>query len=306
MNRIVPYLLLPLIAAAVALFALVYFALENLMRPAWPQATTIAWYAAFVVIVAGVMLAMRQIETGRRWVLAGALALILAAGFLPQVVDVFAVQEQIAEDQAAGADIEMTFQSQLMDWRDAVAEHTDAGTAWTAEEAMPFLDFAASSDLSWHSLPDHTPEAYALVNEALAASVLDPDALVTPPVPDSPPATLTLAWYDARIRPGSPNRIERRPWEVLQLLVAGGADLASDDAAELRADLAKTVVPVGDRFLSLTWGADEPDPASALDAATDLATGALGEPSGPVEPSASTPALAPTPEPGPTPTPLAP
>jgi hypothetical protein len=253
-GRILPYVILPLVAAAASLINLIAFALDQIMRPYWPQATTVAWYAAFAVIVAGVVLAMRQMEAGRRLVLAVALVLVVAAGFLPRVADFFAVQEEIAEDQAEGADIEMDFQASLMEWRDAVATAAGSRTPWTAEEAMHFLDFAASSDLTWHSLPDHTPEAFALVNEALAAKVLDPNALITPPVADSAPATLTLAWYEARIRPGAPNRIERGPWEVLQLLVAGGADLAADDAAPLREDLAKTVVPGEGRFISLTWG----------------------------------------------------
>lgn len=271
-GRILPYVVLPLVAAAASLINLVAFALDQIMRPSWPQATTIAWYVAFALVIAGVVLAMRQMETGRRSILVVALVLVIAAGFLPRAADFFAVQEQIAEDQAEGADIEMEFQSALLEWGDDVAARTESGTPWTAEEGFQFLDFAAASDLTWHSLPDHTPEAFALVKEALAAKVLDPDALTTPATPDSAPATLTLAWYDKRIRPGSPNVIERRPWEVLQLLVAGGADLAADDAAALREDLAKTVVPGEGRFISLTWGEGiappeaepEPPPEPAL------------------------------------------
>jgi hypothetical protein len=276
-GRIFPYVILPLLVAAASLISLVAFALDRLMAPYWPQATTIAWYAAFAIVIAGVVLAMRQMVAGRRSVLILALGLVLAAGFLPRVVDVFAVQQKLAEDQAQGADIEMEFQANLMDWRDAVATADETGTPWTGEEAMHFLEFAASSDLGWHSLPDHTPEAYALLDEALASKVLDPNALLKPAVADSAPVTLTLAWYDARIRPGSPNVIERRPWEVLQMLVAGGADLTADDAAPLRADLSKTVVPGEGRFIALTWDGD----AAAADAAPPVPNAPAEQPLAP-------------------------
>ena len=261
-DRIFPYVVLPLVAATFSLLNLVHFALENLMRPSWPSLTSFAWYAAFAVIVASVVLAFRQMEEGRRNLLVLALALVVAGGFLPRIADAFAVvEEQPAAEQAEVEVIESAFEISLREWREDVAARAAEGRPWTAEEGFAFLEFAAASDLSWQSLPDHSPDAFALVREALAANVLDPDALTTgAPVADSPAVTLTLLWYDRRIRPGSPQAIEKHPWELLQMLVAAGADLTADDAASLRADLAKTVVDGGGRFISLRWGEIEAPP----------------------------------------------
>jgi hypothetical protein len=44
------------------------------------------------------------------------------------------------------------------------------------------------------------------------------------------------------------------------MLVAAGADLTADDAAALRADLAKTVIDEGGRFIRLEWGEAEVPP----------------------------------------------
>jgi hypothetical protein len=137
-------------------------------------------------------------------------------------------------------------------------------------EGFAFLEFAADSDLTWRSLPDHTPQAFALVEEALAEKILDPDALTTAAaVADSPAVTLTLLWYDRRIRPGSPRAFDRHDWAVLQMLVAANADLTADDAATLREDLAKIVIDDGGRFIGLEWGEIEtpPEPEPEIEAA---------------------------------------
>jgi hypothetical protein len=53
---------------------------------------------------------------------------------------------------------------------------------------------------------------------------------------------------------------------VLLALVAGGADIASDAAGDLRADLSKSVIDNGGPFIGLAWGEiPPPDPAVAED-----------------------------------------
>jgi hypothetical protein len=226
--------------------------------------TLSAWYAAFAVILLAAAIAF---WSKRWWILAPALAVVLAAGFLPRAVDVAVLAEEeaveISEDTAA----EMAFQEQHLAWSDDIATRVEESRPWTADEGFAFLEFAADSDLTWRSLPDHTPQAFALVEEALAEKILDPDALTTAAgVADSPAVTLTMLWYDRRVRPGSPRAIDRHDWAVLQMLVAANADLTADDAAPLREDLAKIVIDDGGRFIRLEWGEIEAVPVAPPEA----------------------------------------
>ena len=254
MKRIVFYIVLPLIVAAASIWNLVKFRLDNLLDPSIPELTTLSWYGAFLFVAVAVILAIR-LRLARPWIrrvaLVLALVVIVAAGFAPRLVDAYISQQQQAVQQAEGADVEMEFQSAYLDRSDDIDARTDAHKPYTGEEALAFLEFAADSDLTWRSLPDHTPETFALVEQAITAGVLDPNTIVAPPVADSSPKTVTLAFYDKRIRPAAPLTIARHDWEVLQILVATGADVSSPDAAPLRADLARTVVPGTGRYLQL-------------------------------------------------------
>ena len=271
-RRIVLTVLVTLAVAGLSLWNLVSFRLENLMRPSWPEMTTAAWYAAFAVILLAAAIAL---WSRRWWVLVPALAVVLAAGFLPRVADVFAIAEEEAVEQIAGADFEMEFQAALIERMDDISARRDASEPWTAEEGYAFLEFVVAADLSWQSLPDHTPEALTLLREALASGVLDPNALTTAaPVADSPAVTLTLLWYDREIRPGAPDAIPKHAWEVLTVLVENGADIAGDDAADLRADLSKTVVDSGGRFIGLEWGEIPPPADPAPDSSAPAQTSA--------------------------------
>jgi len=269
MNRRATFIVFVTLAvAAASLWNLVSFRLENLMRPSWPEMTIEAWYAAFAVIFFAAAVAF---WSKRWWILVPALAVVLAAGFLPRLADSFAVAEQVAEEQAEGMGFELAFQTEHLAWSDDIATRAAESRPWTADEGLAFLEFAADSDLTWRSLPDHTPQAFALVEEGLAEKILDPNALTTATaVADSPAVTMTMLWYDRRIRPGSPRAIDRHDWQVLEMLVAGGADLTADDAAGLREDLAKIVIDDGGgRFIRLEWGEIEtpPEPEPEAEAA---------------------------------------
>jgi hypothetical protein len=255
MNRVVVYFLLPFVVAAAGVINLIFFWLNNLMRPAWPALVSAAFYGAVVAILVfcGVAFsAASRTRTVRRVLLAMSLIIIAAASFVPQGVDFIVKGQQQAEEQAAGADAEMQFQSDYLDRSDEVDDRIANRKPFTAEEALAFLDFAAHADLSWRSLPDHTPEAFSLVEQAIAGGILDPNLVTTTtPTADSPAVTLTVAFYDKRIRPSSPRTIEKHAWDVLQILIAKGADVSGPDATQLRADLAKTVVLGEGRYISL-------------------------------------------------------
>ena len=252
--RILLSLVLPLVLALLGLANIVAFRLQNLMREAWPTPVTFAIYAAALAEI--VLAAIAAAVLRARWrghTLTGVLILIVAfaASFAPWVTDIVVTGQQIAEKQAAGADAEMQFQGDLLDRSGDVDDRIDAKKPYTATEALDLLGFAADADLTWESLPDHTPEAFSLVEQAIAGGILDPNALTTTtPTADSPAETITVAFYEQRIRQVSPRLIKKHDWDVLALLVAHGADLSGEGGAAVRADLSRKITISG-RFISL-------------------------------------------------------
>jgi len=254
-RRGVLAIVLPVLVAAVGLANIADYWLQNLLREDWPAEVRTAFQVATVAVI---VLAAIAVWLGRaRWrghaVLAGVvMVLAIAVSFAPRGTDFVVGAQRTVERQAAGADAEMQFQSDYLDRSDDVDDRIDAKKPYTADEALDFLDFAAHSDLSWESLPDHTPEAFALVEHAIEAGILDPNAVTqTTPTPDSPVETLTVAFYEKRIRPFAPRLIEKHNWDVLEILVAHGADLSGEGGAAVSADLAKRVTVVG-RFVELS------------------------------------------------------
>jgi hypothetical protein len=254
MRRILLAVILPLIVAGASLWNVVEFRLSNLLRPAWPEAVTLSLYGAVALIVVFLLLALTAARRGARlgWLrVVVAIVVMAAAGFLPRAVDLRVADVQRTKSQEEGADFEMEFQSDYLDRSDDLEARIAAKKKYGAEEALDLIHFAVESDLSYRSLPDHTPEAFDLVRQALDAGMLDPNALATPPVADSPPRTVTLAFYEAEILPNSPHTIERHDWDMLQLLIAHGADTSGPGAARLRKDLALTPSATTGRYISL-------------------------------------------------------
>ncbi len=252
--RIFVTIVLPLLVAAGALGNIAYFRLGYLMRESWPPAVTATISAAaFAIVVLAFVAALSLRARWRGHAVAGVLLLVvvLAISFAPWVTDTVVTGKQVAEQQAAGADAEMQFQGDLLDRSGDVDDRIDAKKPFTAAEALDLLGFAADADLSWESLPDHTPEAFALVEQAIAGGILDPNALTTTtPTADSPAETITVAFYEQRIRPVSPRMIKKHDWDVLELLAAHGADLSGEGGAAVRADLSRKITISG-RFISL-------------------------------------------------------
>jgi hypothetical protein len=255
MRRVLLYVVVPLLLALASLGNLFALQLETMMQPSWSPTLRLAWNGSAVLVVVLAILAALTMRVARPLVRRLAffllLILIIAAGFIPRAVRMHEQMAAAAEQQASAADAEMQFQSDLLDKTDEVQDHIDQKTPLPPADALAFLEFASGADLSWKSLPDHTPEAFALVEQAIDGGAVDPNALVPGPAADVPPVTLTVAFYDKFIRPGSPRAIRKHDWDVLQILVAKGADLSSPAAAQLRADLARTVVLGEGRFISL-------------------------------------------------------
>jgi hypothetical protein len=255
MKRFLIYVFIPCLAAAASAANIMLFWLNTMMRETRNPVQDFAEHgaeAAIVIFTAAAIFAARRRPLARRLIFAVSIVLVLAAGFVPRVVDLALQSLAAASDQAAGADLELQFQSDLLDRNDDIDQRIAAKKPYSATQALDFLEFAADADLSWRSLPDHTPEVFALVEQAISEGILDPNALMTAtPTADTPPETVTLAFFDKRIRQGAPSAIRKHDWDVLQILVAKGADLSADAAATLRADLAKAVVLGPGRFLRL-------------------------------------------------------
>ena len=255
MKRLLIQVAIPCLAAVASAGNIVLFWLDTMMRETWSPVQNLAEHgaeAAVVVFTFTAIFAARLHPRPRRLIFAVSIVLVLAAGFVPRAVDLALQTSAAASDQAAGADLELQFQSDLLDRSDDVDQRIAAKKPYSATQALDFLEFAADADLSWRSLPDHTPEVFALVEQAISEGILDPNALMTAtPTADTPPETVTLAFFDKRIRQGAPSAIRKHDWDVLQILVAKGADLSADAAATLRADLAKAVVLGPGRFLRL-------------------------------------------------------
>jgi type II secretory pathway pseudopilin PulG len=234
--------------AAASIGNVVFFWLSNLLREDLAPIVKLSMTAAIVVILVAAGVAFSVVGRSklvRRSVLAVALIVMIAVGFVPRVLDLLDTQQRQAEQQTANADAEMQFQSAYLDRSDDIDDRVAQKQPFTPQETLEFLDFVASADLTWRGLPDHTPEAFTLLAQALDGGVLDPNAMTTnAPTADSPAMTVTLAYYDKEIRPTMPRAVERHAWDVVKALVDHGADISSPEAAQLREYIAKT--PTGE------------------------------------------------------------
>jgi hypothetical protein len=248
MNRVVVYFLLPFLVAAASIINVIVFWIGNLLREDLAPIVKLSMTGAIVVILLAAGVAFSVVgrsKVVRRSVLAVALVVMAVAGFVPRGLDFLDMQQRQLEVQSANADAEMEFQSAYLDRIDDIDDRIAQKHAFTPQEALDFLDFVAGADLSWRSLPDHTPEAFTLLQQVLDGGILDPNALTTnAPVADSPTVTVTLAYYDKAIRPTMPRAVERHAWDIIKALVDHGADISSPDAAQLREYITKT--PTGE------------------------------------------------------------
>jgi type II secretory pathway pseudopilin PulG len=252
MNRVVVYFLLPFVVAAASVINVVAFWISNLLREDMAPLVKASMTGAIVVILVAAGVAFTLVGRSklvRRSLLALALVVMVAAGFAPRVLEFFDQQQRQAQMQAENADVEMQFQSDYLDRSDDLDDRIAQKQPFTPDESLEFLNFVAGADLTWRSLPDHSPEANTLLKQALDAGILDPNALTTnAPTADSPAVTVTMAYYDKEIRPTMPRAVDRHDWDIIKTLVDHGADVSSPDAEQLREYLTKT--PVGEgRFI---------------------------------------------------------
>jgi hypothetical protein len=250
-KRLAVSLLLTLFAVAASAAILVFAYLGDMMRPRPPAselAYTIAPFAILILALVAIVAAFRRAAPRT---IAGLAALIVLAGLTPPMVDTsarVAIQKQAESEDVAYA---TAFLAELARRRADIDARAAEHRAYTPEEMLDLVTFAGSADLTWRGGADHTPEAFALLETALAAGLVDPDArLDHPPVEKYAGAPLVLYVYDINVLPVRPRNIKASDWDLVTLL-ARDADLTLPEAAELKADLAKKPVPTVGRFIAL-------------------------------------------------------
>jgi hypothetical protein len=233
--------------------------LSNLMDPRRPTSQPeIIGAVASILLLTGVCVYICRRSgwplTRRKWIWLGVISVLTAlAGFAPQQVKIYRDAERQAAQAQENQQYEEAFLRQLRAWEVKVESLVGSLDTLGGSEAFDLVKFVARSDLTYRGLADHRPEAFALLNKALVGKALDPNVLVKGVRPvDVEPRPLFLQLYVETIEIGHRiNAIDAIDWQIMQVLAANGADLSRPDAAALRADLAKNVVPTVGKFIRL-------------------------------------------------------
>jgi hypothetical protein len=231
-------MLLAFLVAAASVFGLSWFWLGYLMRtmPAMVETTV---YAACAVIVVGFCVAlMNAARPVRGWQYGLALAMMLGGAAAPFAVDATRAMIEEWQERAERQALEVKFLAQLVAYKKDVAERAAAKKPFTLREAKDFLDFVQGSDLGYRLLPDHSPQAFALLKAALDGKVFDPNVRLKGPRPvDVAEEPLFVLYYKFHLQAGATMpvpRVREREWRIFQMLIAGGANLDDPAARVLR------------------------------------------------------------------------
>ena len=243
------------IAAAVAIGSLLLIKIGNMMTPgAGPDDRLMlaALGAIVVVAVTGLVPAFRLPPLASAVCTVFAVALMAGAAFVPHAADWSEKAERAARIAAEQGAYQTRFLADLEARREDVEARIAAGRPFAPEEADAFLAFVRRSNLSYVQGPNHMPAAIALLRRALEAKILDPNAPVRDFVmaPIGPVPLYLRLHRELRQAPDQP--VLAQDWNILLLLIAGGADLSVPLAAPVAADLRKTATPeYGELYLRL-------------------------------------------------------
>ena len=235
---------LVLAAAAASAFNVIALRLENLLDPRWPShgnLVAIALVAIGALTIGGVVLALKRATVVLPL---AAIALIIAAGFVPRMFHATAQREAQAAQAAATRALETKVLAEIEMRRRDLEARIAAHRPYEPEEAREFLAFVTGADLTTAGGPDHSARTIPLLQRALETRIVDANAMVKEPRrADLGPEPLFLNFY-RRARPAPERPVLARDWKILLLLAANGADLSIPAAAPLVADLRKTATPV--------------------------------------------------------------
>ncbi|MCP3466898.1 hypothetical protein [Bradyrhizobium sp. CCGUVB23] len=248
--------ILQLLVALASAFNIIRFRLDNLLleRAAELDRLTLAGLAVAAVSTAAVLVlcwrvtALTPPRAGLGLVLIGLTAL---CGVVPGMIESRVRAVEQATRKAEQQQRDDAFARELFQWTADVDRRAAAAQPLEPAQAWAFLDCIATAGYRDEGANPPSSQALELLRRALAAGLIDVNAVVPGHHLNEPVARpLFLQFYAERIAPLR-YALARQDWEIMRLLAAGGADLALPDAAPLVADLAKTVVPGPSRFVSL-------------------------------------------------------
>ncbi len=255
MRRTVILIIAQVIVAAAAAANIALYKLAHLLAPAQGATDAAAFAALAVVGFATVLMVFAARGSARPPVLASLFIVTTLAGFAPQVTGSIQEQRAHARRDAENRQIEETFLRDFDRWKADVAARIAQRRPFDPDRALDLVEFVNSADLSYRSLRDHSDVAIPLLKSALEEKIVDPNARVRGRhANDEGEEPLFVYFYRDRIAvPKKYNSIRLREWDLLQLLVAHGADLNDPAARAVKEDLAKNVVrdPPDGRFLRL-------------------------------------------------------
>jgi hypothetical protein len=240
-QRLLIVIALQLVIALLSLLNLGAFSLDHLLEPKRPV-TTFALYASAGVIaivtfgIIATAIGNREKAIPLSW-LAAALGVTVIAGFVPRLVDANLRENEIAERRVDDRRFEQDFLRDLAGWQRDIAARIPAHRAFTPEQALDFILLVDQSDLRYRGLPDHSEAAFALLQDALKAGIIDPNGRIDGErYKNLSGQPIFLYYYEIRVihREAGP-----REWKLLELLIEAGADLTLAEAKPLVADLAK-------------------------------------------------------------------
>ena len=246
MSALVILVTAVIVATLVSAANVIVFVLSSLMRPRglWTgTALLVSGIAIAGTATAALVVAIRT--SGRNTVTVTILIVAtLVSGFFPRIVDSLERHTYTAWRARERARARDDLVAELAAHRVEVERRIATGTPYTAEEADDFLWHVMWSDLRYYGLPDRSAEAQALLERALKARLIDPNVRHDQEGPYRG-ERLFVRFYRIRIATAE-SLIPVHEWEILELLVANGADLDADEARPVRNALAKTKIVSGD------------------------------------------------------------
>jgi hypothetical protein len=248
------FLVLQLLAAATSAFLVVWFRLQQLLAPQSAELDHLAETALAAVVLLSVgMVVISRLARGSRRLSAGLGTAIVALTILSGVAPRLHWAHRQAAIEAARRDearrLVEAFAQELATWTATIDASAAAARPLTAEQAWEFVNLVSRAG----HYDDGATQALALLRKALAAKILDVNAVVQGRRrSDTAPRPLFLQFYKEQIEPvDRVNALPAQDWAIMKLLAANGADLNHPAAAPLVADLAKTEVPGAGRFVGL-------------------------------------------------------
>src|SRR5262249_38371840 len=147
-----------LVAAAVVSIAnVIFFQLENLLRPMTPAVEkAISFSIGALIVIAAAALVVVWRFNSPKWSAIVATVLLLAIGMAPRVVDSAEKREAMALRAAEDLKIDLTTKAEIEMRTQDLEARIASKRPFTPVEAQSFVQFVGSSDLSHRRLPDYS------------------------------------------------------------------------------------------------------------------------------------------------------